>query len=503
MKLIKKILYFIIGILMVSCVGILICALNPTLTGELAEQVQRLQGEPGGQGGEEAPPGVRPGEGNGGYQAPENMPQDVPESVGGLVGNRPVTGQEEEISQEEADNLGSILAPGETGAGNSFSEEYYPYYAMLDETLKQVYSQVYANTLHLNTSFTPVVAITAGQAKNVVEAVYNDHPELFWLDAEFSCKYLKTGICVEISLEYNEAADNLEAAQSSFLASAEKILSGARELSDPYEKEKYVHDALLQIADYDMSAGMNQSAYSALVRGKSVCAGYSKAFQYLLQQLGIPCYFCTGYAGGDHAWNIVKLGSTFRNVDVTWDDTEPATYDYYNKSDEAFAATHARTDLSVWLPACVESPAEGDGTTEGTGSIVDDHINPNPQKPMEWQEGEEPEEEEPEISEEEKRRENLEKAGIREEDVLDTLEEYYEDCEKQLKQAGTGDILFTNVIPESLWPSVERAYSTGSHEKGYVEEALKELDVDHFVIQLQVQRLGGGYYNLFHSILTY
>ena len=59
MKLIKKILYFIIGILMVSCVGILICALNPTLTGELAEQVQRLQGEPGGQGGEEAPPGVR------------------------------------------------------------------------------------------------------------------------------------------------------------------------------------------------------------------------------------------------------------------------------------------------------------------------------------------------------------------------------------------------------------------------------------------------------------
>ena len=468
MKLIKKILYFIIGILMVSCVGILICALNPTLTGELAEQVQRLQGGPGGQGDEEAPPGVRPGEGNGGYQPPENMPQDVPENVGSLVGNRPVTGQEEEISQEEADNLGSILAPGETGAGNSFSEEYYPYYAMLDETLKQVYSQVYANTLHLNTSFTPVVAITAGQAKNVVEAVYNDHPELFWLDAEFSCKYLKTGICVEITLEYNEAADNLEAAQSSFLACAEKILSGARELSDPYEKEKYVHDALLQIADYDMSAGMNQSAYSALVRGKSVCAGYSKAFQYLLQQLGIPCYFCTGYAGGDHAWNIVKLGSTFRNVDVTWDDTEPATYDYYNKSDEAFAATHARTDLSVWLPACVESPAEGDGTTEGTGSIVDDHINPNPQKPMEWQESEEPEEEEPEISEEEKRRENLEKAGIREEDVLDTLEEYYEDCEKQLKQAGTGDILFTNVIPESLWPSVERAYSTGSHEKGYV-----------------------------------
>lgn len=500
MKLIKKILYFVIAILIASSVGILICALNPTLTEELAEQVQRMQGEPGQQ---EVPPGVQPGEGNGGYQVPDNRQQDVPESVGGLVGNRPVTGQEQEISQEEADNLGSILAPGETGDGSSFSEEYYPYYAMLDDTLKQVYRQVYANALHLNASFTPVAAITAGQAKNVVEAVYNDHPELFWLDAEFSCKYLRTGICVEITLEYNEAIDNLEAAQNSFAACAEQILSGARELSDPYEKEKYVHDALVQSVEYDMSARMNQSAYSALVRGKSVCAGYSKAFQYLLQQLGIPCYFCTGYAGGDHAWNIVKLGSTFRNVDVTWDDTEPATYDYYNKSDDAFAATHARTDLAVWLPACVESSEDGDGTLGGTGSIVDDHINPDPQKPLEWQEREEPEEEEPEISEEERRRENLEKAGITEEDVLDTLEEYYEDCEKQLKQAGTGDILFTNVIPEALWPAVERAYSTGDHEKGYVEEALKELNAENFVIQLQVQRLGGGYYNLFHSILTY
>lgn len=503
MKLIKKILYFMIAILIVSCVGILICALNPTLTGELAEQVQRMQGGPGRQEGAEAPPGVRPGEGNGGYQAPENMPQDVPESVGSLVGNRPVTGREQEISQEEADNLGSILAPGETGAGSSFSDEYYPYYAMLDDTLKQVYSQVYANALQLNASFTPVAAITAGQAKNVVEAVYNDHPELFWLDAEFSCKYLRTGICVEITLEYNEAIDNLEAARQSFAACAERILSGARELSDPYEKEKYVHDALMQIVEYDSSAGMNQSAYSALVRGKSVCAGYSRAFQYLLQQLGIPCYFCTGYAGGDHAWNIVKLGGIFRNVDVTWDDTEPPTYDYYNKSDAAFAATHARTELAVWLPACAEDSGDGDGTSEGMGSSVDDHINPNPQKPLEWQGREEPDEEEQQPSEEEKRRENLEKAGITEEDVLETLEEYYDDCEKQLKQAGTGDILFTNVIPESLWPSVERAYSNGEHQKGYVEEALKELNAENFVIQLQVQRLGGGYYNLFHSILTY
>lgn len=103
---------------------------------------------------------------------------------------------------------------------------------------------------------------------------------------------------------------------------------------------------------YDLTADMNQSAYSALVNGKSVCAGYARAYQYLLQQLGIPCYYCTGYSGGDHAWNIVKLEDGYYNVDVTWDDAAAIRYDYFNKTDADFASTHVRQNLSVYLPAC-------------------------------------------------------------------------------------------------------------------------------------------------------
>lgn len=500
MKIIKRFFYFIIALLIAVCVGILVCAMNPSITAKLAALVG--QTEPGAE--QTVEEGILvPDEtvGTGVYQIPENVSQTVPDGVSGLTGYQPIVSDAEQITREEADNLNDVLACGETGEGIDFSSESYPYYSMLDNTLKQVYRQVYANALELNTSFTPVAAVTVEQAKNVVEAVYNDHPELFWLDAGFSAKYLGTGICVELTLEYNDTVNDLKTAEQDFAACAEEILSGARELESNYEKEKYIHDALVQIVEYDRAAEMNQSAYSALVLGKSVCAGYARAFQYLMQQLGIPCYYCTGYAGEDHAWNIVKQGSIYRNVDVTWDDTDPSTYDYYNKSDSEYAATHRRTGLAVYLPACADV-VQSENAETGS-SIVDDHINPNPREPLRWQSrGKTDNSNGDELSEEEKRKENLDKAGITEDEVLDTLEEYFEDCEKRLKEAGTGQIQFTNVIPQELWSSLERAYSSGKHRSGYVDEALKELNAEYFAIQLQVQRLGGGYYRLYHNIYT-
>ena len=186
------------------------------------------------------------------------------------------------------------------------------------------------------------------------------------------------------------------------------------------------------------------------------------------------------------------MGSLYRNVDVTWDDTEPATYDYYNKSDREFGSTHVRTDLAVYLPACAEVPAVQ--TAEPGSSAVDAYINPNPIEPLVWQSRGNPYDKVDETkSEEEKRKENLEKAGITEDQVLETLEIYYEDCQKRLEDAGTGEKQFLNIIPESLWSSVEGAYSSGTYMTGYVNDALKKLGVDNFLIQLQVQRLGGGY----------
>lgn len=501
MKAIKRFLFFIIILLIGLCAGILVCALNPALTRSLADRVEALTNASSKTPDDGAEGGLAGDVSAGGYVVPDSLPEAAPDEVNGLFGYQPMTGKTEQIPQEEADNLSGILSPGKTGEGAVFPQNLYPYYAMLNPTLQQLYRQVYANALELNTSFAPVAAVTTGQIKNVMEAVYNDHPEIFWLESEYSCKYLKTGICVELTLKYNATADDLPKAKETFESRAEAILAGARQMENVYGKEQYIHDALVQIVSYDASADMNQSAYSALVQGRSVCAGYARAFQYLMQQMGIPCYYCTGYAGQDHAWNIIRLGTVCRNVDVTWDDTDPATYNYYNKSDSELAATHVRTGLSVYLPACVEMlQSEGDSSPAG---IAGDYVNPDPQTPMKWPDRWPAPKPDPEKTEEDKKKENLDKAGITEDEVLDTLQNYYKDCGERLKKAGAGDKKFSNVIPESLWPSIEKAYSEGSHHSGYVDDALKELKVENFVIQIEVQRLGGGYCRIYHNVYTY
>ncbi len=550
LKVLKGIFFFLMGLIMIGCTGILVCALNPSLTAMLAERVESVgsaqssrDGQSGGLGGlfrdgdgqsdstvpGEGQPGINADwlEGQSGYEQPDSPSVEAPEDVSGRTGYEPVQEEAQEIDEDEAGGLTGAENPGDTGSGLSFDAETYPYYAMLEAEMQQIYSQIYANAMSLTPSFTPVATVSVSQLKTVFEAVYNDHPELFWLDTGYSCKYLRSGRCAEITLKFNETADALEQARLAFQGAAGNIVAQARGLGSQAEMEKYVHDALMGLVEYDVAAPMNQSAYSALVGGRSVCAGYARAFQYIMQELGVPCYYCTGYAGEDHAWNIVKIDGVYRNVDVTWDDTEEPTYNYFNKTDRELAATHRRTGLSVYLPACegagTQTPAAPEGGEAGTsedGEIpgsaenpggedadgaddISGLINPNPIQPLEWESKKKEEPVDPLQAAEDRKRESLEKAGVTEEQVRDTMQEYYEDCRRLLKDAGTGDRQFVNVIPQSLWGSVERAYNSGDYRKGYVDSALKDMGASSFAIQLQVQDLGGGYYRLYHNVYTY
>lgn len=503
MKILKRIFYFIAILIILACLGVLICALNPSLTQSLASNLQKFQN--GNLLGQNNAITLQTGEdigidwnyvsviGDGGYVAPNKEQMEIPAQISDKTGYEQI---KEEATQVEVyeDELQNELETGNVGDELSFDSKKYPYYAMLTDPMKKLYKQIYANALNKQESFAPVVSVNTNQLKNVFEAVYNDHPELFWLEAGYACKYLQDKQCIEITLQYNQTVTNFEEAERFFKANADEILNGAKALSSDSEKEKYVHDKLSEKVLYNAGADMNQSPYSALVGGESVCAGYARAFQYLMQQLDIPCYYCTGYSGEDHAWNIICLDNVYYNVDVTWDDTTPSTYDYFNKTDEEFSKTHIRKGLSVYLPACGNTTAN-DEQEEPEESL----INPNPQKPLVWVPTYEDEEEEKE-SEKDK---NLKEAGITEAEVMETIDEYYADCLKQMVEAGAGMQQFTNVVPESLWRDIEPIYLNEGYKEKYVDAALKELGKENFAIQLQGQRLGGGYYRLYHNISTW
>ena len=286
-----------------------------------------------------------------GYEPPSQSNVKVPEAVSGKSGYEPITENAEEVEETEDGEYVSDLGYGETGDGFLFDSTFYPYYHMLDEKGQHLYRQICANADAMNAAFEPIETVTVPEIKNVLMAVYNDHPELFWLNTIFTCKYDKNKICVELTLDFNMTEDERIRSYRNFYNMTNSILSEVENLGT-YERERRLHDILIQRIEYDGGADMNQSAYSALVEGKSVCAGYARAYQYLMQRLGIPCYYCTGYAGEEHAWNIVALDDGYYNVDLTWDDTPGGEYDYFNKTDEDYADTHIRQDLSINLPQC-------------------------------------------------------------------------------------------------------------------------------------------------------
>lgn len=398
----------------------------------------------------------------------------VPPGVEGRSGYQPVQEESSEIDDAEAEEIQKELGVGETGDGLTFDLWFYPYYAMLDEPGQHLYRQIYANALALNDSFAPVEDIPASGLRNVFAAVYNDHPELFWMDTAYACKFKRSGECVEIDLQFNSTSGNLSKSKSTFEEKVKEITDGAQELENNYEKEKYVHDSLVANIDYVASAPMNQSAYSALVNGKTVCAGYARAFQYILQQLGIPCYYCTGYAGESHAWNIVALEDGYYNVDVTWDDAGSGTYHYFNKSDRDYAGNHLRQELSVNLPPCNGEvyrnlEASSDDNKEDNGSNDS--------------------------------RRSLEELGLSADTCLKTLDEYYNDCYEKLKANGKGRCSFHNVISgQVLFNNVYSAYQTDEYRKGYMDKAMLDLGAATFRIDWTIEELKGGYYLVTHDV---
>jgi len=241
---------------------------------------------------------------------------------------------------------------------SSFPENMYPYRVMLTATQQTIYDQVYENAMKLNASFNISGTLDSNGLTNVMTAIYNDHPELFWMDTSYSYGYTSKGTVVSIALEFNDTANNISASKNKFDNVANTIIAKTSGLANDLEKEKMVYKSLMNIDVYDENSLLNQSAYSAMVNGSSVCAGYSRAFQYIMMQIGIPCYFCSGYANnGNHAWNIVKINNVYYNVDLSWDDSigdasNAYSFEYFNISDKNIASTHIRRDLSLKLPAC-------------------------------------------------------------------------------------------------------------------------------------------------------
>lgn len=405
------------------------------------------------------------------YTAPNEKNIKIPNAVAGRAAYTEIKDQGETLNDEEAKKLTDKVSYGSLGQNLEFDAELYPYFHMLNQREKYVYRQLYANANDMKTTFTPVEEVNASQLLNIFTAVCYDHPELFWLETAYGSKYNKSGICIQIELKYNDAAKKQIDYWKKFNSEADAIIFAAQGLSGDYAKEKYVHDILLDKIVYNKSAAMNQSAYSAMVNGQTVCAGYARAFQYIMTKLGIPCYFVGGTAGESHAWNIVKLGDEYYNVDLTWDDSDNGgKYDYFNKTDEDYKRTHVRKGLSVNLPPC-------NGTTYRIAEDEEGNLQLEPHLRA------------------------LADTDFGEGDLIKDIWSYYDNCYWKILEIGKGYHTFQNVIEgEELFKQWQYNNENNLHWSNYLDSALKDLEASYCHVTMEVERLQDNRYLITHNV---
>lgn len=143
----------------------------------------------------------------------------------------------------------------------------------------------------------------------------------------------------------------------------ESQMSGA---ATELDKAKKAHEIVMAGTTYNNNAVVNgmvtdeldkkyitQSAYSALLMGSTVCAGYSMAYEMLCNSVGVDSITMTS---SNHQWNKIRVQDSWYNVDCTWDDSyDQLTYTYFMKNDAQFKQIGSHTPGSAWtayMPAC-------------------------------------------------------------------------------------------------------------------------------------------------------
>ncbi len=177
---------------------------------------------------------------------------------------------------------------------------------------------------------------------NLTKIVYSflNKPEYFWLTGSINKQvYTATQKVKTLRLEsYFSNQVSFKKALDEFLIYSE--YSTWQEAYQDQNKDgiitraeiaKNLHDAILKRKPYNKAAAENlgSSEFSFKISHSSfsvfskenlpVCDGYTKAFAYVLNKLGIPTLVAGGNANGPHAWNYVYLNQNWYFADLTWD----------------------------------------------------------------------------------------------------------------------------------------------------------------------------------------